>query len=165
MTSIDSKLQKVQTHFKALASVAPSLNKASKELTESVGILNVALQKLNIGLTVWVSFNYGPAEPPEYDCNQVGYTKVNGTWGIALRHIWGDESRGDETEVGPWLFNDAPRELRIQCVDKIPDVIEALGKKASDTVEKIQQKTDQVRELAGVIEKIATEPISAKGSK
>lgn len=165
MTSIDAKLQKVQTHFQALSSIAPSLNQASKDLTQSVGILNVALQKLNIGLTVWVSFSYGLAEPPEYDCNQVGYAKVNGTWGIALRHIWGDESRSDEAEEGPWLFNDAPRELRIQCVDKIPDVIDALGKKASDTVERIQQKTQQVRELAGVIEKIAAEPISAKGGK
>ncbi|HXN74024.1 MAG TPA: hypothetical protein VN861_15875 [Candidatus Acidoferrales bacterium] len=165
MTSNDSKLEKVQTHFSALSSVAPSLNRASKELTESVAVLDVALQKLNVGVSVWVSFSYGLAEPPEYDCNQVGYTKVNGIWGIALRHIWGDESRGDEGEEGPWLFNDAPRELRIQCVDKIPDVIEALGKKAFDTVERIQQKTQQVRELAGVIEKIATEPRNAKGGK
>jgi len=51
---------------------------------------------------------------------------------FALRRIWGDESHDSwEREEGPWLFNDASRELRLLSVDKIPDVLAELSKEAS----------------------------------
>src|SRR5258708_9831703 len=105
-----------------------------------------ALKKLKVGLTVWVVFeNRGDEQDPEqYDCDQIGYCKVNGKWGICLRHIWGHEGFDRHSEDGPWLFNDAPRELRLRSIDKIPDVIEALAKEASDTTKKIQEKTNDV---------------------
>ncbi len=166
MTSSDSKVEKVQLHFQALSSVASSLNKASDELTKVVTILDEALKKLNVGLTVWVTFRSRAAEwLDEYDDDQIGYCKVNGKWGIALRRIWGDsnERYGDE---GPWLFNEAPREMRLHGVDKIPEVIEALAKEAFDTTKKIHEKTQEARELAGAVEKIASEEAgSSKGRK
>ncbi len=166
MTSSDSKVEKVQTHFQALSSVASSLNKVSDELTKVVTILDEALKKLNVGLTVWVTFRSRGVEPLEYDNDQIGYCKVNGKWGIALRRIWGDDARGFYGDEGPWLFNEAPREMRLHGVDKIPEVIEALGKEAFDTTKKIHEKTQEIREFAGAIEKIASEqPGSSKGRK
>jgi hypothetical protein len=163
MTSSDSKVTKIQTHFKALSEASPSLNAASDELTKTVAILDESLKKLNIGLTVWVSFRFrGPFQGCDpYDEDQIGYCKVNGTWGIALRHIWGEEPDGFNEE-GPWLFHDAPRDLRVYGVDKIPDVIESLAKEALDTTKKIQEKTKQVLELASVVKEIADAP---KGKK
>ena len=167
MTSSDSKLEKVQLHFEALSSIASSLNAASDELTKVVGILDEALKKLNVGLTAWVTFRsrFDEDEPSAYDDDQIGYCKVKGSWGIALRHIWGSEVFDAHKGEGPWLFNDAPRELRLHGVDKIPELIAALGTEAFNTAKRVQEKTQQVREIANVIAKVPGEPGSAKGSK
>jgi prefoldin subunit 5 len=160
MSSNGSKIEKVQTHFQSLSSVASSLNTASDELTKVVATLDESLKKLNVGLTAWVKFrdrSEAPDDPNDYDEDQIGYCKVKGTWGIALRHVWGnppwDERHGEE---GPWLFNEAPRDMRLQGVDKIPELIEALNKEASETAKKVQAKTEEVRALANVIEQVAS---------
>ena len=160
MTSSDSKVSKIQTQFQALTSVATSLNTASDELTRIVGVLDEALKKLNIGLTVWVTFctwsdeyNQGITNVNRYSCEQIGYCKVNGKWGIALQRVSGDDAGPDEPE-GPWLYNDAPRDMRLESVDKIPEVIEELSKEASKAAKIIQEKTRQVGEFAAVIEQM-----------
>jgi prefoldin subunit 5 len=159
MSSIDSKTAKIQTNFQALTTVASSLNAASDELTQVIGVLDEALKKLNVGLTVWEIFEdlSDQREASQYDLNQIGYCKVSGKWGIALRHIWGHEAFDDHREDGPWLFNDAPRELRLRGIDKIPEVIEALAKEAFNTTRRIQEKTKDVRELARAITSVTTE--------
>jgi hypothetical protein len=157
MPSDLSNLEKTQLHFEALAESASSLNKASDELTKVVGNLDEALKKLNVGLTVWVNFaSRGDDEEPWlYDEDQIGYCKVNGKWGFALQHVWGDNRDGDGGSEGPWLFNDAPREMRLKSVEKLPDVIGELAKAAFETTRRVQEKTAQVRALAGAIEQIA----------
>jgi prefoldin subunit 5 len=153
MASSDSKIEAIQKQFQVLSGVASSLNTASDELTRAVAALDEALKKLNVGLTAWVTFSKIVEEeyPEIYDSQQIGYCKVNGTWGIALRHISGDAESGEQDEDGPWLFSDASREMRIQAVDKIPELIEALSKEASETTRKIQEKTKQVTDLADAI--------------
>jgi hypothetical protein len=162
MASSDSKIEKIQTHFKALSSLAPTLNTASDELTKAVTVLDESFKKLNIGLTAWVTFRSRAVHPSltdeAYDHDQIGYGKVEGKWGIALRHVWGNYASEEFGGEGPWLFNDAPRELRLLGVDKIPELIEALDKEASETTKQVQEKTKQVRELASVIEEMASEP-------
>jgi hypothetical protein len=155
MTSSDSKIEKFQTRFEVLSEVASSLNTASDEMTKVVGVLDDALRKLNIGLTVWVTYTFGGEEGPAYDLHQIGYTKLNGKWGIALRRIWGNEQYDSENQEGPWIFSDAPRNMRLHGVDKLSELIEELGKEGFNTARKVQEKTKQVRELAEVIEKIA----------
>lgn len=160
MTSSDSKVDKVQKDFQNLASIAISLNTASDGLTKVVGVLDEALKKLGVGITVWETFSDRGDEnnPERYDCDQIGYSKVGSKWGIALRHIWGHEGFNDHNEEGPWQFNDAPREMRLRSVDKIADVIESLAKRAVETTKKIQEKTEELSELADVVSKIANEP-------
>jgi hypothetical protein len=163
MTSSDSKVEKIQAQFLALSSVASSLNAASDELTTFVSILDEALKKLNIGLTVWVPYLYRAVEAWQYDQDEIGYAKLNGKWGLALRRIWGDEQRDDHGMEGPWPFSEAPREMRLRGVDKIPEVISALGKEAFDTTKKISEKTQQVREFASAVAKVADALGSGKG--
>ena len=163
MSSIDSK--KIQTHFQTLSTVASSLNAASDELTKVVGKLDEALKRLNVGLTSWVTFvDRRVHDPVEYDCDQIGYCKVNGKWGISLRTVWGEiNSDSDHNEDGPWLFNDAPREMRLRSVDKISELIESLSKKAAETTKKIQEKTKEVGELADAIEQLASKKVLVSG--
>jgi len=157
MASGKTKPEDVGTHFRALSSIASSLNKSSDELTRTVGVLDGALKKLNIGLSSWVSYAHLAAEPPEYGSDQIGYAKIDGKWGIALRRIWGDQALGSEQEDGPWLFGDAPREMRILAVDSLPQLIEALARKAFSTAERIDDKAKQVSALAVLIDEIAKE--------
>jgi uncharacterized phage infection (PIP) family protein YhgE len=159
MTSSDSNTAKIQSNFQALSAVASSLNSASDEFTQVIGTLDEALKKLNIGLTVWVIFEDRGDEhdPSRYDCDQIGYSKVDGKWGIALRHIWGHEAFDAHNEDGPWSFKDAPREMRLRSADKIPELIKALSNEASSTTKKIQEKTKELRELAGAITPVSTE--------
>lgn len=156
MASSDSKVAKAQSQFQTLTKAASSLNVASDELTKGVALLDEALKKLNIGLSVWVNYSFGNVEDPEYDVEQIGYAKVQGKWGIVLRHIWGNEQWDHHEQAGPWLFNDGPREMRIHAVDKIPDLIEELAKTASKTTERMREKTEMVCELAAAVGKIAS---------
>lgn len=161
MTLDDSKIEKVQFQFQALATVASSLNSASDELTKVVSILDEALKKLNVGLIAWVAFRVRQDDEHgsgNYDLDQIGYCKVNGKWGIALRRIWGNANFDADHAEGPWLFNDAPREMRLYAVDKIPELIEALSNEASETTMKVQEKTLEIRKLAGAIEQITKQP-------
>jgi hypothetical protein len=160
MTSSDAELAKIQTHFQTLSAAAPALNAASDDLTKAVTLLDEALKKLNVGLSTWVTFRGRGVDDVEYDDDQIGYGKVDGKWGIALRRVWGDYRQENSYHDGPWLFNDAPRELRLLSVDKIPELIEALGKEATDTTKKVQEKAKQVRELASAISEIAKTPPS-----
>jgi hypothetical protein len=156
MASNDSKFEKVQTDFQALSVVASSLNSASDELSKVIAVLDEALKKLNLGLTVWVVFESHSVEPWQFDDEYIGYCKVNGKWGIALQRAWGDNRENDFDREGPWLFNEAPREMRLKSVDAIPKLIEALSSAASEMTKKVQEKTRGVRELTGVIEQIAS---------
>jgi len=168
MTPGDQKIGKIQTHFKALSETASALNTASDELTKTIAILDDALRKLNIGLTVWVPFRFRLDDNDTsgaYDQDEIGYAKVESNWGLALRRIYGNEASDDHIQIGPSLFKDTPRELRLLAVDKIPEVIEALSKEASETAMRVQEKTKDVRELASVIEKITHQPSRAERSK
>lgn len=129
------------------------MNTASDELTSSVSTLGESLKKLNVGLTVWVTFRSrdDDEEPQRYDLDQIGYAKINGVWGIAIQTMYGDEARNEHGGMGPWLFNEAPRELRLVAVDKLPELIEELAKEAFNTTRRVQQKAQQVRELAQAI--------------
>jgi hypothetical protein len=156
MTPSD-KIEKIQTHFQTLSNVASSLNAASDELTSSVEILSDSLKKLNVGLTVWVVFRTRIDDVPRlYDHDEIGYCKVAGEWGIALRSVNGNLIRDEHNTESLYLFNDAPREMRLAAVDKLPELIEALAKEAFNTTKRVQQKAQQVRELAQAISSAAS---------
>lgn len=168
MTASD-KIDRVQTHFQVLSKTASSLNAASDELTSSVSVLSESLKKLNVGLTVWVMFRSRDfeEEPDRYDIDQIGYTKVNGVWGIAIQSVFGDERRDEESVAGLWLFNDAPREMRLAAVDKLPELIEELAKAAFNTTKRVQEKAQQVRELANAISNasVTEQPVPTQNVK
>jgi len=153
---------KITTDFQNLTETASALNAASDHLTRGVAALDEALKRLNVGLTVWINFAVrgDDNDPGLYDLDQIGYSKVNGTWGLAIRHIWGDEGAEWEKEDGPWAFNDVPREMRLRAVDKIPEVITELNKAAIQTTKKVQEKTEKVLELAEAITQVV---ITGKG--
>jgi hypothetical protein len=157
MASSNSKIDDVQSRFKNLSTTAASLNAASSELARVVGVLDEALRSLNIGLTVWVTYDSDDATPSQYDDYQIGYIKKDGRWGIGLRHVWGEIDSEESSMSGPWLFNDGPREMRLRSVDAIPKLIEKLNEEAVETAKRVENKTNEVRMLAGAISHAANE--------
>lgn len=161
MSLKDSKTSKLQTHFQALSEISSSLNTASDVFARAITCVDQALNKLNVGLTVWVTFRARDVEETEleYDEDQVGYTKIRGKWGLALRRVWGNSLAEEHAAEGPWFFNDAPRELRLAAVDKIPEVAEQLGKEAFKFTREIQKKTSLLQGLTAALADSTIEPL------
>jgi hypothetical protein len=150
--------ERVQTSYKQLSLAATSLNTASDELAEAMSVLDFALQKLNLGVSAWVQLSGNADEDGEWWSRNIGYTKIGDKWGIALKTASGDFKYGEERDSEEkWLFNDAPRWMRVDAVGKIPDLLEALLKQAEDTTKKIKARTEQVYELAVAMSKVVDE--------
>ncbi len=138
--------------FDQLSSIASNLNKASNEFTETVGTLDKALQRLNVGLVVWVTCREWTNDDGSEVREQIGYAKVDREWGIALRILDGHvDDPGPDSVRETWAFNEAPRELRLRCIEGLPKVIDALGQSALKTTEAINKKLAETRGFAAAI--------------
>jgi hypothetical protein len=144
--------ERVTNSFLQLTSVASELNAISDELGNSIADIDAALKKLNVGITVWETISDGSGNPDIGDSTHwsedIGYAKIKGKWGICLRRVDGDFSDPDRDEVESWLFSDAPRVLRLEAIEKIPDLLEKLSKEAIKVTDQIKDRLTDVREVA-----------------
>ncbi len=150
--------ERVQTTYKQLSLAAKSLNTASDELGKAISIFDAALQKLNLGVSAWAQLS-GNEDSATLDwwSRSLGYTKVGDKWGIALKKASGNFNWPEDESEELWLFNEAPRWMRIEAVGKIAELLEALLKQAEDTTRKIKERTKQAYELAAAMSKVAEE--------
>jgi hypothetical protein len=149
-----ARTETVQKLYQSLSHAATDLNAASDELAKPIRVYEGALKKLNLGLSAWVDISSGDQDALWWD-RSVGYTKFKDGWAIALRTRKGDYRypEGDSEEL--WPFIDAPRWMRIEAVNKLPDLLEALLKQAEETTKKIKAKIAQASEIAEAISKVA----------
>ena len=152
-TNIDPLLQRVQTSYERLTLVASNLNSVSDDLGKVVNALDESLKKLNIGITTWYRFSLGSndADPGAYLYKYIGYSRMGNKWGISLRREDGHEAYKETETVDQWLFNDAPRELRLEAVTHIPAMIDALIQAGEEEIEKIGLKTLEAKQLAAIL--------------
>jgi hypothetical protein len=130
------------------------LNRQDPFLTRVVASLDEALQRLSVGLVVWARVDtwHDDIDGMSYESEEIGYAKVNGQWGIAIRRTFGREDSSDPDEVrNIWVFNDAPRESRLRAVEKLPQVIDELAKAAAKTTEILNKKLAQTKNYAAAI--------------
>lgn len=138
--------------FKDLADSAARLNSSSDELGKAIRPIDAALKKLNLGVAAWYPY-YGSENPDpdgSYYCRHIGYAKVSGKWGLALSTVSGNVNADVHAEE-EWLFNDAPRSMRLEALDYIPDLLEHLVKEANKVAEDLQKKAETARQLADTI--------------
>lgn len=148
----ESPILRAQKSYEELISVAHTLNRASDQLGKMIAPVEEALKALNLGISSWVSFNQWSDDNMNFGYAQIGYCKFGGKWGIVIRSVSGNENSPESEDVdGPWLFNEAPRKLRILAIDKISELFEALAKDAADTTKQINEKLHESEELAKVI--------------
>jgi len=155
MPTSNENLTEVQTSYRQLAVAATNLNAISDALGTVVAELDAALKKLSLGIPCWVYVCGSPSDGPFYNYYQFGYDKVGGKWAIALRRVWGNDHEPEREDSEEWAFNDAPRWLRIDAIDKIPDLITELTKKANETTTQLGNKLPKAKELATAITAVA----------
>ena len=79
----------------------------------------------------------------------IGYARIGSRWGISLRRASGHCDAPPEVTLDEeWLFNDAPRELRLESVEHIPAMIDQLVEAGEAAVERIREKTSEAQQLA-----------------
>jgi len=147
--------QRVQQAFPRLGEVAKILNEKSDKLGANISVLEAKLKKLNLGVTSWVIFHSERGDEGSYH-EEIGYTRINGRWGIAIRTISADFS-DPQSEVREWLFNDASRTLRLRSVAKIPELLEQLIEDANELAKSIDEKSVEVAALASALEETPSE--------
>jgi hypothetical protein len=158
MASNDTPLtERVKASYLQLSAVASDLNAVSDELGKSIADIDLALRKLNLGITVWVDLKNRCwlDEQDNFNDEQLGYAKIGGKWGVSLRTESGNHVTGDRFEEESWLFNDAPRTLRLTAIEQVPELLEKLSAEAAETTKKLKTKLSGVQEVSEAVKAAA----------
>src|SRR5438034_7677341 len=149
--------EQVAASFQKLETSAAKLNKVSDQLGESIAALDAALKRLNLGVPAWTKIA-GAFDPNDssYWSHDLGYAKVGGKWGVALRTVHGDAGDPESERVERWLFNDAPRAMRLAAIDYIPALFDELVKAAEVIAEQTQDKIGSVQRVVSAVTAHAT---------
>ena len=138
--------------FQELSTAAASLNKATDELTKTVDALDDALNRLNIGIPVWVRVTRWDDDEGGYEVEQLGFSKIEGTWCIGIRRLVGNDLSPDPDEVREiWAFNTAPRDLRLRAINELPTLIDELCKSAAETAEAVNKKLAEAKAFTAAL--------------
>jgi len=146
-----SLIERIQHSYKQLNSVAANLNTASDELGRSISALDEALKKLGLGITSWFKFAGEESEHGNFWLRKIGYAKIGTRWGIALNRASGNCYDPDTASEETWLFNDAPRELRLEAIGHIADMLDNLIGDAETARQRIQDRASEAQQLADAI--------------
>ncbi len=140
-TNAESSTVKVQNAFRALTAAAENLNSASDQLGKPIAELEFLLKKLNLGVVVWAPMEGAKHEFGEtWWSRDIGYAKIGGKWGIALRTCSGHFQHPDDDSEEAWQFNEAPRWIRVIGVEHLTTLIERLVIETNQTAENIKGK-------------------------
>jgi hypothetical protein len=149
----NSRATKLQSSYRKLSHSADALNHASDEFGQAVEVLDRALADLKIGVIGWVTFSESHSE---YDGTQateerIGYDKIGSRKGLAISVVDVDHVNAEESIKQQWLFNEAPRSMRIRAIDAVPELLDHLAKEAASTAERVKESAQVAVELAAAI--------------
>jgi hypothetical protein len=155
-----ASLERLEASTKGLEASAARLNAASDEIAQPISSVEATIKGLNLGLAAWTKIDGGlDGDTGQYWRLEIGYAKCSGKWGIVLRTVDGDVG-SPEDDVELWLFNDAPRTLRLQAIEKLPELlVELLAEltRVSDaTAEKIKSNLGAAQRAAQAVANTAT---------
>ncbi len=157
-------LQGFRASYQRLAEVASKLNNVSDEMGGSISRLDEALKILNLGIEAWYTYDTSDDEY-FWSESKIGYAKIGSKWGIALNKASGFHHEPEETDSSKWLFNDAPRGLRLDAISHIPKLIDALIAQTESTIENVRAKSNSILALAEVINPHGTNPVKLTTTK
>jgi hypothetical protein len=148
---------RINQSFKQLAGVAVALNEATEQFTAVTAPADELLKKLNLGVDCWVRYRTSEYDNGNKRHFEIGYAKINGRWGMALRTLNDEPDEPEYTNIERWAFNEGPRGMRVDAIQKLPELLDELVKKAEKATRKLKDGTETAREVMGALEKAATE--------
>ncbi|HEY0307042.1 MAG TPA: hypothetical protein VGB94_02690 [Acidobacteriaceae bacterium] len=162
MSEIPSIATSVSASYLELTKAAEVLNGVTDAFGKAVSEIDDALKKLNLGIMAWVKVDEEGADSddPTYYIEEIGYSKIGGKWGIALRTRVGNLAYGDDDreDVESWLFNEATRTLRLKAIVKLPELVNKLSQEAAKMTNQLQSKLADAQAIA-----VALNPPKSKG--
>ena len=151
MTNQVPLAERVQDSFRRLSVSAAELNSETDRFNASISVLESALKTLGLGISSWHEYyKENSADGLSYWIESLGYTKINGKWGLALSTRSGHEAM-DEDKVDTWPISESPRHLRIKALKFIPQLLDQLNKDAVDFSKKVSEGTAEVDVLTEAI--------------
>ena len=135
---------------------ANDLNDASDGLTTVVSDFEAILKPLNLGTPAWVTISTETDHDFWQDTVEIGYARIGSKWGVAIRKVVENLSTGEDPDVTQWLFNDAPRRLRLDAIDNLPRLVDALTAVALTATAAIRKKSEQAAALVAALKAPAT---------
>lgn len=149
------KLQKldpseITSKLPQLSKASQVLNNLSDELVKQVAGIEASLNKFNLGVSTYVVVSSSADEEGLWSQNlRLAYGKDGGKWGLIIERVTEDLRYGPEdTEYESWPFKDAPRELRLKVVDKIPLLLQALIKESEEVATQVRDAVAFTTDLA-----------------
>ena len=118
-----AKISQLQTSFQNLAESANTLNKESDKFSNTIEAIDEALNRLSPGVSAWVTVSSIPDEQEQFFFyeERLGFAKTDARWGLSLSRVEVNANDGTEDVKDAWLFNHAPRSMRLRAIDHIPD--------------------------------------------
>lgn len=136
--------------YKRLATAATEYREATKEFSAPIDAIDRALRALDIDVITWKKMAGDEDEYGAYWHRDVGYARIKGDWCLAIRTVRGHE-QAEEDDIEQWPFGAAPSSLRIEAIDKLPDLLEQLIRNAEKTTKKLRERTGEARKLAAAL--------------
>ena len=147
---------KLESSLSQIASLSKPLNEASDQLSKQLADIESALNSYELGIRAWLKDPLVSEEvesenagwPILHDVYRLGYDKYNRKWGLLV--CSGIEEFGEEY-IG--FLRDAPREIRLKAVDKIPELVNLLVQQLAKTTEEASKKAAQAEEIVAALSK------------
>lgn len=158
----------VKKAIESLKAISPRLNQKTDKISELVREIETFLNReCSIGLSAKVEFHSVGISASEDACKSISYCRCGAQYRIAINeeiehyevfeneageHVrWIDNSgearflHTEVTSITPWL--ECSRELRLESFPRLPDLIEAIVKKAENTINNIERAEGTLNEL------------------
>jgi hypothetical protein len=149
-------MEKARPHLEVLSKLAPQLNEASDLYQEELKEIEEALNKLKLGVTVWLELFIETSDiESEYDKDgdlvgnfyrawSLGYGKDCGDrWRLLIREWKVDNDADDGTIENVIPLLEASRDLRIAAAERIPDLLKEVEEKVKRKLEVLSKVSDK----------------------
>ncbi|SRR6266545_3633768 len=142
------------TVLKRLGTLAQRLNEASDVISKQIVSLEAALNALRLGVWAWVTISRDETYQTDNDGKsyqltdvvKLGYGKYKGEWALLLLIYVEEFDEADERQVS--LLREAKREVKLEAVEKLPELLEEIEKKATEMAENASERAVEISDLA-----------------
>ena len=97
----------------------------------------------------WTAHSLGPMNSTITRMLCLGYGKNNGKWGLLVSEC--DDDLPGEGNLS--FLREEPRDVKLEAVGKLPDLLNALLKKATAVATEATAKADVTREIAASLKR------------